>query len=305
LTREQSLSIAGQVCRALEYAHAKGIVHRDIKPENILVGAELTVKLVDFGLALAVTAADLRLTRPRQVMGTVHYMAPEQYESLREADQRSDVYSVGVVLYELLTGELPVGKFPPPTRKSSPHPRLDAAVLRALEKDPDHRFARAADLRAALEGIGRPSRRGAIGAVAALGLLLAAIGGILAFTRRPDFRDPVVGSWKGTWTSSREARTRGTIETSISKSAAAPDRVEVTLTLRSANVLNCSGVFDVQVEGRRLTLTARRLKVGGASVEGRWRFTMTRQADRLAGDYDILAAGMTDAGIFDQALLPR
>ena len=110
-----------QVSSALDYLHQRGLVHRDIKPENVLLSKEGAVKVADFGLAKLVTASsgpDPTLTRAGQVMGTVHYMAPEQIESPSSVDHRADIFSLGVVFYELLTGELPVGRFPPPSKTS-------------------------------------------------------------------------------------------------------------------------------------------------------------------------------------------
>ncbi|MEO6052713.1 MAG: serine/threonine-protein kinase, partial [Chthoniobacterales bacterium] len=113
---KEALAIVPQICDALEYAHAKGIVHRDIKPENILLGKGGNVKIADFGLAKIITPDlnDLSLTRAGEVMGTVHYMAPEQIEHPQEVDHRADIYSLGVVFYQMLTGELPLGRFAAP-----------------------------------------------------------------------------------------------------------------------------------------------------------------------------------------------
>jgi len=106
------LEIIPQICGALQFAHDEGIVHRDIKPENVLLDKKGRVKIADFGLAKIVGQdADFRLTGARDIMGTPHYMAPEQVEKPQEVDHRADIYSLGVVFYEMLTGELPLGKF--------------------------------------------------------------------------------------------------------------------------------------------------------------------------------------------------
>jgi predicted Ser/Thr protein kinase len=145
LTPRQALEIIPQICEALQYAHDEGIVHRDIKPENVLLDKKGRVKIADFGLAKIVgtEARDLRLTGVRDVMGTPHYMAPEQVEHPQAVDHRADIYSLGVVFYEMLTGELPLGKFAPPSCKVQVDVRLDEVVLHALEKEPDRRYQQA------------------------------------------------------------------------------------------------------------------------------------------------------------------
>jgi len=146
---EEAVGIMEQVCRALEYAHAKGVVHRDIKPENILLDKDGQVKVSDFGLAkiLGGTASAETLTRSGAVVGTMAYMAPEQWENAPSVDGRADVYSTGAVLYELLTGEIPRGRIENPTPGSSV---LGEIVLKALERDPVRRYRSAADLRSEL-----------------------------------------------------------------------------------------------------------------------------------------------------------
>lgn len=152
---ETALQIIPQVCQALQYAHDEGVVHRDIKPENILIDRRGQAKLVDFGLARLVTASqhDYSLTATHQIMGTPAYMAPEQMESTRSVDHRADIYSLGVVFYELLTGDLPLGQFQPPSKKSDTDSRLDDVVLRAMAKEPDRRFQHISDLQSSVEQI--------------------------------------------------------------------------------------------------------------------------------------------------------
>jgi tRNA A-37 threonylcarbamoyl transferase component Bud32 len=148
-----ALKIVPVVCDALQYAHEEGIVHRDIKPENILLDRKGRVKIADFGLAKLLGPADVSLTGSRQAMGTLHYMAPEQWERPAAVDQRADIYSLGVVFYELLTGELPVGRFDPPSVKVQVDVRLDEVVLRALAREPERRYQRASELRSEVEAI--------------------------------------------------------------------------------------------------------------------------------------------------------
>jgi predicted Ser/Thr protein kinase len=151
---QQALAIVPQICEALQYAHDKGIVHRDIKPENILLDREGKVKIADFGLAkLMGRCQDFTLTQPGHTMGTPHYMAPEQVEHPSDVDHRADIYSLGVVFYEMLTGELPLGRFAPPSDKVWIDVRLDEVVLRTLEKEPLLRYQRASDVRTEVEKI--------------------------------------------------------------------------------------------------------------------------------------------------------
>jgi hypothetical protein len=149
LTPPEALAIMSQICEAMEYAHGEGIVHRDIKPENILVDQKGRVKIADFGLSklLVAEAKAVQLTQASHVLGTMHYMAPEQFENPLAVDHRADIYSLGVVFYEMLTGELPLGRFAPPSQKAAVDARLDELVLRTLDKEPGRRFQQASELR--------------------------------------------------------------------------------------------------------------------------------------------------------------
>jgi len=155
LTSDQALAIVPQVCEALHYAHKKGIVHRDIKPENILLDTEGNIKIADFGLArlLGKPTSAYTLTQSGQRMGTPHYMAPEQIEHPQEVDHRADIYSLGVVFYEMLTGELPIGLFAPPSKKVHVDVRLDEIVLHTLEKEPERRYQHASEIKTDVETI--------------------------------------------------------------------------------------------------------------------------------------------------------
>jgi serine/threonine protein kinase len=155
LSPPEALGMVARICDALEYAHEQGIVHRDIKPENILLDKKGQVKLADFGIAkiLNPEVKDLALTGAKDVVGTMHYMAPEQIEKPQTVDCRADIYSLGVVFYEMLTGELPLGKFPPPSEKKPMDTRLDGVVLHALEKEPDRRYQKASEVKTAVETI--------------------------------------------------------------------------------------------------------------------------------------------------------
>ncbi|MGI9516176.1 MAG: serine/threonine-protein kinase, partial [Pirellulaceae bacterium] len=155
LQPDQALSVVQQVCEALQYAHDQGIVHRDIKPENILLGRNSAVKIADFGLAKLVQSDSYEqsLTGTQQVVGTRNYMAPEQIEKPTKVDHRADIYSLGVVFYELLTGELPLGRFAAPSEKAHVNASLDDVVMRALEKEPDKRYQQASQVQTAVESI--------------------------------------------------------------------------------------------------------------------------------------------------------
>lgn len=155
ITTEQALNIVPRICEALQYAHDKGVVHRDIKPENILVGLNNEVKIADFGLAKLLDDSDVNftLTATRQVLGTRNYMAPEQIEKPTTVDHRADIYSLGVVFYELLTGELPLGRFSLPSEKTNVSGQMDDVVLRTLEKEPGRRYQQASEVKTAVEAI--------------------------------------------------------------------------------------------------------------------------------------------------------
>ena len=158
LSPEEALAIVPQICDALQYAHDQGIVHRDIKPENVLLDRAGRVKIADFGLAkmLAPTARDFTLTGTQQVMGTLRYMAPEQMERPTTVDHRADIYSLGVMIYEMLTGELPLGRFQPPSEKVAVDVRIDQVVLRALEKAPERRYQQASHVKTDLASAAPP-----------------------------------------------------------------------------------------------------------------------------------------------------
>lgn len=157
LSAREALQIVPQICEALQFAHDAGIVHRDIKPDNILIDKKGRVKIADFGIAKILgTAEDPAMPTTQGAIGTPHYMAPEQVEKPQTVDHRADIFSLGVVFYEMLTGELPLGKFGPPS--SSPRAvqvdvRLDEVVLRALERKPELRFQRASQVKTAVETI--------------------------------------------------------------------------------------------------------------------------------------------------------
>lgn len=174
LAPREALAIIPPLCDALQYAHDRGLVHRDIKPENILVDRLGRVKVADFGLAKLTDRPDadpaasrnagaapsplgdfsFDLSEAGKVMGTPRYMAPEQRERPAEVDHRADIYALGVVLYQMLTGELPDAKqLQPPSRRVRLDVRLDEIVLRALEKEPARRYQHATAMKTQVEEI--------------------------------------------------------------------------------------------------------------------------------------------------------
>jgi predicted Ser/Thr protein kinase len=155
LEPEQALKIVPQICDALQFAHDEGIVHRDIKPENILIDKKGRVKIADFGLAKLLGRAheELSLTGTGQLMGTLGYMAPEQLQQAHSVDHRADIYSLGVVFYEMLTGKLPIGRFDAPSKTLHVDVRLDDVVLRSLESEPGRRYQHASEIKEQVDRI--------------------------------------------------------------------------------------------------------------------------------------------------------
>jgi eukaryotic-like serine/threonine-protein kinase len=161
LLPERALEITSGILAALDYSHRHGIVHRDIKPANVMLTRSGEVKVMDFGIARALAAQGQTMTATSQVMGTAQYLSPEQAKG-EVVDARSDLYSTGCVLYELLTdrppfvGESPVSvayqhvseqPVPPSQLDSQVLPQVDAVVLRALAKDPDQRYQTASEFK--------------------------------------------------------------------------------------------------------------------------------------------------------------
>ena len=169
------IAYATQMARGLAHAHRNGVIHRDLKPDNVMFNTEGALKITDFGLATQ--SGETRITHSGAAMGTLAYMPPEQVRG-EEVDARADLFSLGVMLYELATGQLPfrgehdgtvvykiLNETPPPPSliRSSLSSGLETAILRCMEKDPEKRYAGADEVVEALEGLGRGTAPGASG----------------------------------------------------------------------------------------------------------------------------------------------
>lgn len=161
LPHDRAIHIATEILDALEYIHSNGVVHRDLKPENIVVDSNDNIKLIDFGVASDSSARRLTYTNLTATLGSPHYISPEQVKGGR-GDSRSDIFAMGVILYEMLSGKLPFSgpsslavmndrllNHPTPPRVADPSisPELQEVVYRALERDPKNRYATAHEFR--------------------------------------------------------------------------------------------------------------------------------------------------------------
>ncbi len=181
-TPEEALAIVPPLCDALQFAHDRGIVHRDIKPENLLVDKTGRVKVADFGIAKMIepdpgradlpVSPELGVAQPGSTgnIGTPGYSAPEQKTDPQRVDSRADIYSLGVVFYEMLTGELPGQRLEPPSKKVQIDVRLDEVVLRALEQNPGLRYQQVSEVKTMVETIATTPRASGESAPASVNL---------------------------------------------------------------------------------------------------------------------------------------
>lgn len=148
----QALEVTVKICEALHYAHSKGVIHRDIKPANVLLTQDGQVKLADFGLARPQVDEPLGMLTPNsRTLGTPGYMAPEQWKG--QGDHRADIYALGVMLYEMLTGQCPQGSFDPPSSKARVDVRLDEVVHKAMRQEPERRYQQVSEMKMDVERI--------------------------------------------------------------------------------------------------------------------------------------------------------
>jgi len=284
-----------QALTALAYAHQRGVTHRDIKPANILITTEGTLKLTDFGLAKA-RGDDLHLSKSGAVLGSVCYMSPEQVKGLAAVDARADLYSVGVVLYELTTGQRPFegesafevmraqleqAPVPPVERDPALPASLNQVILKALGKKPEDRFQSAEEFDRALgealasPGTSRPSARArrAVGAgIAAAAILVAAAW----LTRTAPQKSPAVSPPPPP----RAAASRETIARPlVTVAAGARLQVRTTVTI-STNVHQAGEIFRAVLDVP-LTAGGQLVAAKGASVEAR--IEASEKGGRLRG----------------------
>lgn len=194
LLPDEAMHMVRQICEAMQYVHDQGLVHRDIKPENVLVDQQGRIKVADFGLA-KLTEQDahkeLGLTQTNIRMGTMGYMSPEQFTNTAAVDHRTDIYSLGVMFYEMLTGELPTLEFKRPSQKIDVDPRVDRVVERSTRESPDDRYQQAVEVRKDVERIASTPRVNTRYIVAALVLIVAGILGAGFWNWQKDRRIPV------------------------------------------------------------------------------------------------------------------
>ncbi|MBI5759156.1 MAG: protein kinase [Planctomycetales bacterium] len=208
-----------QICDAMQFAHDRGVIHRDIKPENILITSQGMVKIADFGLAklnLESDSSSFSLTSTDVRMGTPRYMAPEQIAQTSAVDHRADIYSLGVMFYEMLTGELPTVDYKPPSCNTEVDPRVDRVVARSIKSSPDERYQKAGDIKQDVEWISaNPTkwlmRVGAWG-VAAVVLVVFVMGIVSHFRENP--KVPTSGN-------------RGNVTISVQSDSSSPSNPEV------------------------------------------------------------------------------
>jgi serine/threonine-protein kinase len=151
IPRRTKLEMLAQMCKALDYAHKNGVIHRDIKPANILIDRQGNPRVADFGIAQIVGTPEGEMTSSDMIMGTLAYMSPEQKLSSTNVDQTTDIYATGVMIYEILVGKKPLGRFKMPSElDSSIPPEYDTLIQKCLAQEPKDRYQSAAELKNAI-----------------------------------------------------------------------------------------------------------------------------------------------------------
>ncbi|BBY27021.1 Stk1 family PASTA domain-containing Ser/Thr kinase [Mycolicibacterium sediminis] len=290
MTPRRAVAVAAEVCQALEFSHRRGIVHRDVKPANILIGDDGAVKVVDFGISRVLADGAGSDTQTGAVMGTAHYLSPEQARG-GNVDARSDVYSIGCVLHEMVTGEPPfVGDSPvaiayqhvredppaPSSRNAELTPEFDAVVLKAMAKDPADRYQTAAQMRVDLIRLQNGDAPYAATASAA---------------ERTSPLPPVPSASPKEPTRDR-ASTRRTVVTAVAAIAAIAVVVAVALHLTGSG---SDGTDVPDVRGRALTEAVAALQDSGLTARVREQAHATVPADRVI-DTTPAAKAVVDAG---------
>jgi serine/threonine protein kinase len=169
MTQEMALSLLPQICDALQFAHDHGIVHRDIKPSNIMLTRDGRIKMADFGLAKHFDAENSFRTQTGTGMGTPDYAAPEQFDPTTQIDHRADIYALGVMIYQMITGQLPRGVWKPPSQRAAVDPHWDDIVFRAMQNDPADRYQQASQVKTDVSSIPLIAGRAAAPSAAASG----------------------------------------------------------------------------------------------------------------------------------------
>jgi serine/threonine protein kinase len=162
MTQEMALLLLPQICDALQFAHDHGIVHRDIKPSNVMLTRDGRIKMADFGLAKRLDVENSLVTRTGTSMGTPDYAAPEQFDPEATVDHRADIYALGAMIYQMITGQLPRGVWKPPSQRSECAPQWDDIVGRAMQSDPKDRYQQASEVRSDLSDIKLKREEGAV-----------------------------------------------------------------------------------------------------------------------------------------------
>ncbi len=153
MTQEMALTLLPQICDALQFAHDHGIVHRDIKPSNIMLTRDGRIKMADFGLAKRYDVESSFRTQTGTGMGTPDYAAPEQFDPNAPIDHRADIYALGVMIYQMITGQLPRGVWKPPSQRAEVAPQWDDIVSRAMQSDPSDRYQQASEVKTDVSSI--------------------------------------------------------------------------------------------------------------------------------------------------------